>query len=146
MSIKITVILGLSTDLDELVDFKQYKEQYHRRVNQYINSQGIWTNESNSTTKNSKPEVLYNPDCYQDYLTILNENDSLKREIYQIEVENKDLQSKSKSNKEIIDELQKKLHKLIQNKQACLQNLQFENDIKISQGQTRKIELFNNTK
>lgn len=81
----------------------------------------------------------------QDFLSILNENDALKREIYIIETENNELLKKSNSNQEKILQLLGNFEELQKDKQIYYQNLKFENNIKSSQDGRMKIDLVNNT-
>ena len=65
----------LLTD-QECHDFTQYKEQYNYRINQTTIMHNMWPTEPIDETSQEQ-----NADDDQDFLSILNENDTLKREI-----------------------------------------------------------------
>ena len=132
------------SDPDEVIDFKQYKEQYNQRVHQIIQSQDILPWENISTQVSVHQNTEDKPSLHHDYLFILNENDWLKREIYQFEVENQVLQSKSNLNKELIDELSNKLQQIIKEKENRYQQLKSLKSIKSLSNQV-KINLGDNT-
>ena len=132
------------SDPDEVIDFKQYKEQYNQRVHQIIQSQDILPWENISTQVSVHQNTENKPSLQHDYLSILNENDSLKREIYQIEVENQVLQSKSNLNKELIDELSNKLKQIIKEKENRYQHLKSLKSIKSLSNQV-KVNFAENT-